>query len=88
MSGTSGVRMHISSVHNLDPNTGELQSTSSKVARRSAYFELVDKKELDWFKMLLIRWFILCQLAPFMLENVLFRDFVAYPNTSLLCNGW
>jgi hypothetical protein len=68
------------SVHNRDPDTGK---KLEKEVIKGAVYNLVEQKNYDVFKGLLIRWFVCCQLAFFMLENTIFRDFIVYLNAAL-----
>ena len=78
--GTSPARHHMKNVHNRDPDTG---NKLVKEAAKGAVYQLVEQKDYDTFKALLIRWFVCCQLAFFMLENTIFRDLIVYLNTAL-----
>jgi hypothetical protein len=80
LNGTRGARYHMETVHMRDPDTGELKQTTPAA---KTFFSLVVNKDFDVFKQLLIRWFVCCQLAFFMLENMMFRDFITYLNESL-----
>jgi hypothetical protein len=68
------------SFHNRDPDTG---NKLVKEATKGAVYQLVEQKDYNTFKALLIRWFVCCQLAFFMLENTIFRDLVLYLNAAL-----
>jgi hypothetical protein len=81
LDGTSSVRTHMKNCYNRDPDTG-LVGTSKSVPK-DAVFTLVEQKNMNTFKALLIRWFVCCQLAFFMLENTVFRELITYLNTAL-----
>ena len=67
------------SCHNRDPDTGVVEGL--KVLPKDAVFTVVEKKNMDTFKALLVRWIVCCQLAFSILENKVFRDLIAYLNS-------
>lgn len=81
LDGTSSARLHMKNYHNRDPDTGVVGAV--KEVAKGAIFTLTEQKNLDTFKALLIRWFVCCQLAFFMLENTVFRELISYLNTTL-----
>ena len=80
LNGTAAGRYHMKNAHNRDPDTGD---KIVKEAVKGAVYQLVERKNYDVFKELLIRWFVCCQLAFFMLENTIFRELVVYLNAAL-----
>ena len=79
---TTGGRTHMSSTHNRDPDTGEV--ITGKVVPKAVVFSIVKQESVDKFKALLVRWFVVCQLAFFMLENTVFRDLMKYLSAGLV----
>jgi hypothetical protein len=55
--GTSAARYHMKSFHNRDPDTG---NKLVKEATKGAVYQLVEQKDYNTFKALLIRWFVCC----------------------------
>ena len=78
--GTSPARYHMKNVHSRDPETGDKLAKDAVIG---AVYQLVEQKNYNTFKALLIRWFVCCQLAFFMLENTIFRDLIVYLNAAL-----
>jgi hypothetical protein len=81
LNGTKPARNHMESVHKRDPETGVV-SQSATVNQQPVY-SLVQVACFDTFKLLLIRWFVFCQMALFMLENVYFRELITYLHKGL-----
>jgi hypothetical protein len=82
MNGNRPGLEHMDKAHNRSPVTGVIRPVAKKEAA-PAFFDLVHKKDFEAFKLLLIQWFVFCQVAFMMLENTLFRDLVTYLNTSI-----
>lgn len=78
--GTRGGRLHME-FHGRNPDSGELRPKQQRAAKSG--FDLVERKSFDRFKWLLIRWFVVCQVAFFMIENVMFRELVAFLSPSI-----
>jgi hypothetical protein len=77
LNGSRAGNYHLLHIHQIDC----LKNDTSDAA--TTFKELVVKKDFNVFRRLLIHWFVFCQLAFFMLENMLFRDLVKYLNASL-----
>jgi hypothetical protein len=80
LNGTAGGRQHMKGAHSRDPDTGLIDEPRKRPA---AIFTLVERSDFDLFKTLLLRWFVFCQMALFMLENMYFRELVTYLNKGL-----
>jgi hypothetical protein len=80
LNGTTGARQHMAGVHKRDPDSGQVTAAPES---KGKVFTLVNTADFDLFKELLIRWFVFCQLALFMLENLYFRELVKYLNKGL-----
>ena len=78
--GTTTARNHMKSEHKRDPDTGVIEV---KEVPKETVFTIVKAESLERFKALLVRWFVVCQLAFFMLENDVFRDLIAYLSAGL-----
>jgi hypothetical protein len=83
LNGTTGARQHLRNKHRLDPDSGELIQKPEKSGNNTEVFTVVQTKEWTTFKQLLLRWFVFCQLALFMLENLYFRELMNYLNKGL-----
>jgi hypothetical protein len=81
LNGNKGGLDHLT-YHKRDPKTGELNPVI-KGSPMTTFYSLVDKKDFNTFKELLIHWFVWCQLAFFMVENQVFRELIAYLNEGL-----
>ena len=81
LNGNTGGLAHMKSAHNRDPKTGVKQAKAN--AAPAIYHDLVHVRDYEVFKRLLIHWFVFCQMAFFMLENVFFRSLITYLNKSL-----
>ena len=79
LNGTKGGRDHLIS-HYIDPDTGLLQTSTGK---KQTLYEVVRKADYTEFKTLLIQWFVFCQLAFFMVENMMFRELITCLNSAL-----
>ena len=81
LNGTTNCRRHIIKTHRINPDTGKVieQATVDPDASN----EVVIRKSNNTFKGLLVRWFVCCQIAFFMLENKYFRELVTYMNAAL-----
>ncbi len=79
-SGLSGAGKHMTGFHGRDLTTGLLKGS---LADASSLSELVHTKNYDVFKLLMLKWFVFCQLALFMLENTYFRALISYMHAGL-----
>ena len=80
--GTANSRSHLRTHHKRDPDTGEVAIALQKKDDDSI-LSLVTTYSLKEFKNLVIRWFVVCQLALYMLENDVFRELIAYLSSAL-----
>jgi hypothetical protein len=81
LNGILTARLHMKNYYNRDLDTGVV--SAAKEVAKGSIFTLVEQKNLNTFKALLIRWFVCCQLAFFMLKNTVFRELILYLNTTL-----
>lgn len=82
--GTTGARNHMKHYHRRDPDTGVVAvDKEAKKEDKDAVISFVKIESLSKFKELLVRWFVICQLAFFMLENSVFRELIAYLSEGL-----
>jgi hypothetical protein len=71
-------------VYLRNPDTGDVVSPQELLkGPKQVVYSLVETKDINTFKVLLIRWFVCCQLAFFMLENSVFRELIVWLNTAL-----
>jgi hypothetical protein len=80
LSGTKAALYHMEHVHKRDPETGDVRTIPGA---KQEVFTLVKQSSFDTFKLLLLRWFVFCQMALFMLENLYFRELIKYLNIGL-----
>jgi hypothetical protein len=80
--GTTGARVHMKAYHNRDPDTGVVTAKALK-KDKDKVISFIKEESLSTFKGLLVRWFVVCQLAFFMLENTVFRDLITYLSSGL-----
>ncbi len=83
INGTTGAGKHLRLVHKRDPKTGNPMASELEAGASEASHELVYTRNYDIFRLLLLKWFVFCQLALFMLENSYFRAFVSYLHQGL-----
>lgn len=97
VNGTTGAANHLKTYHNRDPKTGQLLDSDKPREETTLLKEVVRTHSFEVFKLLLVKWFVFCQLALFMLENRFFRAFVSYlheglgeylPKASSTLRGW
>jgi hypothetical protein len=81
--GTTAARNHMKNVHCRDPETGLFIVATPKEVDKDASNEVVIKRSNKAFIAHLVRWFVCCQIAFFMLENLYFREMVTYLNAAL-----
>ena len=80
-SGTTNARAHLIKAHLINPDTGAV--VEKQLVDLDASNEVVVTKSNSKFRTLLIRWFVCCQIAFFMLENKYFRELITYMNVAL-----
>jgi hypothetical protein len=80
LNGTRGALNHMETVHHRDSETGIIKE--SHMAKQPV-FSLIKTADFDVFRMLLLRWFVFCQMALFMLENLFFRELITYLHKGL-----
>jgi hypothetical protein len=82
--GTSNAHHHLRASHNRDADTGEIISGPDEKKKDSDIVKsFVAEHSLSAFKALLIRWFVVCQLAFYMLENDVFRELIMFLSLAL-----
>jgi hypothetical protein len=79
--GTTNPRSHMKTWHSRDPDTGVAAVKPKKDQDKVISF--VKTESLKEFKRLLVRWFVVCQLAFFMLENTVFRELIAFMSSGV-----
>lgn len=77
--GLGSAGRHMKRAHGRELKTG-LPAGSQPAGSLN---ELVNTKNYDVFKLLVLKWFVFCQLALFMLENSYFRALVSYMHEGL-----
>ena len=83
VNGTTGAANHLKTYHNRDPKTGQLLDSDKPGEETTLLKEVVRTHSFEAFKLLLVKLFVFCQLALFMLENRFFRAFVSYLHEGL-----
>ncbi len=78
--GLGSAGRHMKRAHGRNPKTGLPMGIQPAAGSSS---ELVNTKNYDVFKLLMLKWFVLCQLALFMLENTYFRALMSYMHAGL-----
>ena len=82
--GTSNVHHHLRATHRRDADTGEIIGGLEAQKKDSDLVKsFISEHSLSNFKALLIRWFVVCQLAFSMLENDVFRDLITFLSAAL-----
>lgn len=89
LNGTSSIHAHYRSKHDIN-SSGNLNSlerassvTSAGATASPGPVEIIFQQTLERFKLLLIKWMVLCHIAFMQLENNYFRDLLNFLNPSM-----